>query len=174
MRAYLLTGLAFCLLCLGSTTVEAAGRPRHFFGAGVNYLRTVGELKDDDDWDNDNLSYVGIYQYAPSPFARLAVELEHIPDVGPDEDDTIWQPQAYALIGSAIYAGVGIGMSYMDDEWADDPFYALRAGIDLELVPSLHLDIHANYRFQEIDEVDDLDSEDADQIMFGAAARLGF
>ena len=38
----------------------------------------------------------------------------------------MWIPQGWALVGSVLYGGAGIGIGNFDGEWQDDPFYALR------------------------------------------------
>jgi hypothetical protein len=77
--------------------------------------------------------------------------------------------------GVSLYAGAGIGMMYMDSEWADDPFYALKLGLNLELLPSVFLDISGNYRFNDEDEISESKTNiDTDTVFLGAAVRLGF
>ncbi len=137
----------------------------------MNYLKTVGELKDDDDWDSSFLSYYASYQYEAAPMSRIELDIEYVPGVGPDDED-LWQPQGYFLFGDLLYAGIGMGIAYVDGEWADKPFYALRLGLEIPLADLLFVDINANYRFQKISAVNDLDSDDADQVTFGAAIRV--
>jgi hypothetical protein len=60
---------------------------------------------------------------------------------------------------------------HFDGEWQDDPFYALRAGVDFPLGP-LHLDVNVNYRFQSTKVFEDLDEIDTDAVTFGAVARF--
>ena len=166
-----LCGIGIVVLVASAATGAQSQDKRHFVGGGVNYLKTVGDIKDDNDWDSDALSYVGSYQFKANRALKLAAEIEYVPDVGPN-DDAVWQPQGYLLLGSSIYAGAGIGIGYIDGEWNDDPFYALRAGLELPLGRILFLDINANYRFVKMSALEDLDSDDADQVTFGAALRI--
>jgi len=77
--------------------------------------------------------------------------------------------------GSAIYAAAGIGIIHQDGDFADDPFFAFKAGLDLEVLPSLYLDISACYRFNSKYDFDDaMDEIDTDTVFLGAAVRLGF
>ena len=63
-------------------------------------------------------------------------------------------------------------MIYNDElkgsNWSD-PFYALRVGLDIEVLPAIHLDINANYLFDAFDEID---GADEDSITLGAIARI--
>ena len=53
--------------------------------------------------------------------------------------------------------------------------FALRAGLDIEVLPNLRLDINANYRFLDWDNVKELDKKiNTDTITFGAAVRFAF
>ena len=97
-------------------------------------------------------------------------DVEFVPDyLGSDE--MLYQPQAYALIGGLIYGGAGIGIGYLDGEWFDNPFYALRAGVDLP-VGNLHVDVNANYRFLSSKAFDSVDDKDLDSVTFGAIVRF--
>ncbi len=90
-------------------------------------------------------------------------------------DKTTFAPQAYLVLGSGLYVAGGIGVNYADDKFGDDPFYALRAGVDIEVLPNLRLDINANYRFIEWNDVKKLDEKiNTDTVTLGAALRLAF
>ena len=75
------------------------------------------------------------------------------------------------MIGGTLYAGAGIGIYYSDGNWADEPFYMLRAGLDFPILPFLYLDINANYRAGAFDELDEAES---DAITLGVSARFSF
>jgi hypothetical protein len=79
-----------------------------------------------------------------------------------------YMPQAYALLGGFIYGGVGIGYLYSDGEFAKNPTYALRAGLDIPL-SKIHLDVNANYRFSKWG-----GDFNTDLITVGAVARYQF
>jgi len=77
------------------------------------------------------------------------------------------------VLGSALYAALGVGTYYTDGDFAKDPFFNVRAGLDLCLLPSIYLDINANYRFENWDDIKTLDEDiSSDTITIGAAVRL--
>lgn len=164
--------LSVVLVCLSLVAIQpaSAAQSDHLLGVGVNYLKTLGDIKDNSDFDEDAISFLGTYQFQME-FLKLEATLELVPDYG-GSDEILWEPQGYILLGSWIYAGAGIGLGYLDGEWFDDPFYALRAGLDLPLAERIHLDINANYRFMDSSVFDDIDSTDADALIFGAAIRF--
>lgn len=139
-------------------------------GGGIHYLRTVGDLKDAEGFDKDAVAFLGTVKYK---LTMLTVEgdLEVIPDyVGSDE--LMLQPQAYALIGGLIYGGVGIGVGHLSNFGWQDPFYALRAGVDLNL-GLVDLDVFASYRFQKAKDLEVLGEDDLNSITFGALVSFG-
>ncbi|HEY8241718.1 MAG TPA: hypothetical protein VIH35_09740, partial [Kiritimatiellia bacterium] len=83
-------------------------------------------------------------------------------------------PQAYLFLGKVIYGGAGIGIGYYDGDFADDPNYYLRAGLDLEFIPGIFLDVSARYVVQDIEEVEDEvdDNVDTDTVTLGANLRF--
>lgn len=142
-------------------------------GGGAYYQHTLGDIKNEDGFDENAISWVISYQQELSEFFTLEADLELAPDYG-DTGDIYYQPQAYLLFGSWLYGGAGIGIGYLDGEWNDDPFYALRVGLNLPLTETLHIDLAANYRFEKISVLGDLDEDDADNITFGAYLRFQF
>ena len=83
----------------------------------------------------------------------------------------VWAPQAYLILGKTLYGAVGVGGYYSDGNWADKPFYAFRLGVDLEFFSRLHLDLNANYRFQDWSSLNASDIK-SDTITLGVAARI--
>jgi len=138
-------------------------------GVGANYWVAVEEI-DDQDFDENGLSWLASIQFLPAPLIKIEADIELLPEGFLGSTDQVWAPQAYLLVGSFIYAGAGIGMYYTDGDFADDPFYALRAGFDFPVGP-VHLDINANYRFEGKLDADNIDT---DTIFLGAAVRFGF
>ena len=65
------------------------------------------------------------------------VKVEGDVELNPDylgSDDLLVQPAAYGLLDLGLtYGGIGIGIGYLDGEWASNPFYALRGGVELGL-----------------------------------------
>lgn len=162
----LLLSLLVLLFCLASTP---AADQAHRIGAGVNYWVALDDL--DSDFDEEGLSYLATYQYRPTLIGFQA-DVEFLPDLF--GEDAI-APAAYLLVGSAIYAAAGAGILNVDGDWAEEPFFALKAGLDLELLPSIYLDISASYRFNYGIDLDDaVDEIDTDTVFLGAGLRLGF
>ena len=64
---------------------------------------------------------------------------------------------------------------YTDGEFSDDPFFVLRAGFDIEVLPSLRLDLNANYHFTDFESISTVDEDvDTDTITLGAMVRFEF
>lgn len=142
----------------------------HRLGIGGNYWLTLDDIDlKNQDVDESGFSLAGTYQYW---FGLFAVELdvEFLPDrFG---DDAI-SPQAYILAGSGLYAGLGIGTTYTDGDFAESPFFALKAGVNLELLPGIYADIYANYRFNDRKDLDNEETDiDTDTIFLGGAIRF--
>ncbi|WP_232363783.1 porin family protein [Desulfogranum japonicum] len=143
----------------------------HRLGFGINYWTTLDDI-DVDDVDEDGFSYIPSYQYWWSEYLGVEANLEILPDWF---DETAYAPQAYILFGKAIYVGAGIGMVYYDGDFNDEPFFALRAGLNLEVLPNTYLDISANYRFNDDTDLKDSDKDiDTDTVFLGAAVRFAF
>lgn len=163
--------LAMILAVCGFVT--GARAEHHQIGGGVHYWRTIDEIDDDDgDIDEDGFGFVASYQYRPGLLGLgIDVEWKDKGFAGAPED--VYEPQAYLIVGGMLYAAGGIGGYYTDGEFADDPFYLFRAGLDLEILPAFHLDIHAIYRFEEWEQIDEEPTEvDTDTVTIGVAARI--
>jgi len=142
----------------------------HRLGAGANYWSCIDDV-DVDDVDEDGFSYFASYQFRAT-LIGLEADVEFLPDMF---GENAIAPAGYLLVGKAIYAAAGVGIVNFDGEWAEEPFYALRAGLDLEVLPSLFLDVSASYRFNSETKLDDaIDDIDTDTVFLGAAVRLGF
>ena len=156
--------IALCGLCFFHS-VAHAGSSR--LGVGVNYWQTLDDL-DVDDIDEDGFSYLVTYQYHPQ-LIGLELDLEYIPDRF--VDDAV-APQAYAILGETLYIGAGLGWVAQDGSFEDEPFYAFKAGVDLDMFTSLHLDVSVNYRFNDGSDLEDSDTNiDTDTLFLGAAVR---
>lgn len=154
---------------IGLSTARAE-ESRYRIGGGVNYWTVLNNI-DVENVDKDGFSYFASYQYRPT-LIGLQADLEFLPDrFGQDAI----APAAYVLLGQAIYAAAGAGILNVDGEWADDPFFALKAGLDLEVLPRIFLDVSASYRFDSKTKLKDaVDNIDTDTVFLGAAVRLGF
>lgn len=153
---------ALCLL------PRQAPAENHRIGVGATYWVSLDDL-DEEGWDESGLGYLVTYQYRPT-LLGIEAALELLPDhLG---EDTL-APQAYLVLGRTLYAAAGIGVLYSDSDFADKPFYAFKAGLDLEILPSLYLDLSANYRFSRREDLDDPANDIGfDTVYLGAAVRL--
>ena len=158
---------------LALAPASPAGAAEHRFGLGVNYWQTLDDLVDEGfDVEEDGLAPVVTYQYRPGGLIGFQIDLEYFDDGFGGATSEALSPQVYLTVGGGLYGAVGVGITYSSDFQDDfsDPFWAARIGLDFELLPKIHLDIHANYRAGTFDE---LDQADTDSITLGAAVRAG-
>jgi len=151
---------------------SVAAQPEHQVGVGAHYWKTLDEI-DLDEIDEEGLAWTLMYQYYTGALLKFEVDLEFLPEWYAASPERVIAPQVYALAGRTIYGGVGIGTYYSDGEYSQGPFFVFRVGYDIELVPSLHADIHANYRFDDWDMSEVEEEIDTDTITIGAAVRFG-
>jgi len=170
-KTILSAAVVFALACLvpAPAALAADGMGNHRLGVGANYWKTIDEI-DVANVDEDGLSWLLTYQYAPMGLFKFEADLEYFPDLG-GGSDPVWAPQAFVILGGTLYAGAGIGIYTSDGDWGDAPFYMLRAGLDFPVLPFLFLDINANYRFNDWGSLSGNDL-DTDTIRLGAAVRF--
>jgi hypothetical protein len=163
--------LAITLLCL-LLIPAAAPAADHSLGAGIHYWRTVDDLGNGS-FDRSGAAGMLSYQYIPVGLFKLEADLEYFPKGFGGADDTAWSPQVYVILGNRLYGGVGAGVIYSSsfDGELSDVFYAARIGTDFAVLPRTHLDINANYRFKDWNQ---LDQADTDTITLGAVLRVRF
>jgi hypothetical protein len=150
------------------TTSALAGTK---FGGGIHYLRTVGDLKDTPGWDKNAIGFMASVKF-PAPLIHFEGDVEFIPDYA-GTGELYWSPQAYAKIGQFIYGGVGIGIGHMGGGYGwQDPWYALRAGVNLGL-GGLDLDVFATYRFEKFKDLEGVGTDDLNSVTFGALIHFG-
>lgn len=158
----------FLLLLLPCATVVSA---EHRIGGSATYWTSIDDIELDggDTIDDDGLSFAVSYQYWPS-IIGLEVDLEFLPD---RFGENAVAPQVYALVGRSIYGGLGFGYTYSDGSFNNEPFFALRAGLNLELLPGIYGDIYGNYRFNDKEDLDGEDTDiDTDTVFLGVALRI--
>ena len=173
MRSIVRAAAAF-VLALSLPALASAGE--HRLGFGYHYWQTIDDIELDDlgDLDDEGNSAVISYQYLPGGLIRFEFDLEYYGD-GFGSSGTAYSPQVFLLFGRFFYAGVGIGATKSDefpsgDDWTD-PWYAGRIGLDMLLLPRLHLDLNANYR---ANAYRDLTDAELDAMTFGASLRFAF
>jgi hypothetical protein len=163
-----IAGLVICCVLTGFVAAEAGPR----IGAGLTYWHALEDI-DLKEFDQDGASWFITYQSGGDGLIRWEADFEMMPDGFMASPETVYAPQVYAVLGRTITAAAGIGWYYADGDWADEPFYALRAGMEFVLLPKISLDVTANYRFTKWGELEGEDI-DTDTIMLGAAVRLAF
>jgi len=149
---------------------ESANR----FGVGANYWRVMDDI-DVHNIDKDGFSGLVTYQYRAAALLKLEADLEVFPKGFQGIDRAAYAPEAFLVLGSTIYGAAGVGILYAHGDFANEPFYALRAGLDLEILPKLFLDINVNYRFAKTTDLSETAKDiNTDTMMLGAALRLEF
>ena len=172
MKKSMWIALAGLVAVVGFQTVAGAAGS-HRLGVGAHYWKAVKDI-DVEDVKKDGFSWVASYQYKPE-WVGLELDVEWFEKGFGGSEKDVFQPQAYVILGKAIYGAAGVGGYYSDGEFKKDPFFAFRVGLDLELLPMLNIDINANYRFEKWDDLSTEGKEvNTDTITLGAAARLTF
>ena len=168
----LFTALALCLLTLLALPAAAAD---HRIGGGFHYWRTIDDLRDEgfDEIDDSGLAEVVSYQYVPGGLIKLEIDVEYFDDGFGGSLEATYSPQVYLVVGSFVYGAVGTGVLVSDgfEDNVSDPFLAAKVGIDTLLLPKLHLDVNANYRFDDWNQLNDADT---DTVTLAALVRLSF
>jgi len=144
----------------------------HRLGIGGHYWKTIDNIKVSD-IKEDGFAMVVSYQYKPSLFG-FQFDVEVADEQLTGKSKAVYSPQAFLIVGGLVYGGLGIGTHYFDGDFADKPFYALKAGLDFELLPLIHLDINANYRFDNWDYEKVKEDVDTDTVTLGLVARIEF
>ncbi len=148
----------------------ANAQPTSRLGVGANYWTALSSVKVDN-VDRDGFSFLASYQYRPG-LLGMQLDLEWLPD---RFGEKAYAPAAYVVLGRGLYAAAGVGMVHQDGDWADNPFVALRAGVDLEFLQFLFLDLGISYRFDSKTKLSDaFDDIDTDTLYLGAAVRMAF
>lgn len=139
-------------------------------GLGGNYWTALDDIEVDN-VDDNGYSVYGSFQYWIT-LIGIEADIEILPD---KYGENAIDPQVWLLVGSGVYAGAGVGIEYRDGSFADEPFYALRVGLNFEIIPSLNLDIYGTYRFNDTAELDNVQEEiDTDAVFLGTAVRIAF
>jgi len=143
-------------------------------GAGVHYWTALDDIEVDDvNIDESGSSFIASLQWLPGGLIYFEGNLEYFDEGFGGGNAGALAPQAFALAGlGPIYGGLGIGVTYNDELEGNnfsDPFYTLRAGFDIVILPRIHLDLHGNYIFNAFS---DIDGASEDSITLGAIARI--
>lgn len=159
------------MMMISVTGVEAM--PRHRLGVGVHYWRAIKDI-DVDDVDESGFAPIVSYQYRPMMLLRFGAEVEMLPKRFGGADTQVYAPAAYAIIGPRlIYAGIGVGSYYADGTLSSDPFFNLRAGVEIPVFIRTRIDINANYRFNDWDSIKQVNERiNTYTVTLGVALRL--
>jgi len=148
-----------------------------YLGCGIHYWRTLDDIEDDRELEDDGIAYLVSLQLAQARLFRIEADVEIFPDGFGGSDGTAFAPQAYLILGSGVYAGIGIGTVYaseFEDKFSE-PFYAVRGGLNIELLPGVYLDVNANYHFLDWENIDKIDDDiDTDTLTLAAIVRFQF
>lgn len=169
-RHQTLTSMACAILLISSSAVA---QTHHRAGLGLHYWKALEDVEFSG-IDEDGLAWVISYKLATSSMLKFQVDLEVLPKNYGGSDHRVVAPQAFVLAGSGIYAALGLGMHYTDGDFADRPFFALRTGLDFELLPSIYTDVNINYRFENWDFDEVRDKISMDTLTLGAVVRFQF
>ena len=165
MKKLLMTIIAVGLLVIAGNSWAG----EHRFGLGANYWVSLDDI-DVEDADDDGFSYLASYQYWWMEYLGVELDMEILPD---RFGESASAPEIYILLGKTIYAGAGMGLVRTDGSFADDPFYAFRAGLNFEFFSTMYLDISANYRFNDSVQLEGENTDiDTDTVFLGAALRF--
>ena len=157
-----------CLMVMSGVALA-----EHRIGGGAHYWRTLEDIYADGlGIDEDGLAYLGSYQYVVCPYFKIEADLEIFPEDFGGSVDTVFAPQIFGLVGSGFYGGVGVGTMIAGGKFSSDPFFAIRAGLEVELLPRIRLDINANYHFMEFEGIKTVGEDvSTDSVTLGAMLR---
>ena len=163
-------GILLLTLLVWAGLVAGPAAADHRIGFGVHHWQTIEDIADEgfEELEDEGNSGIFSYQYVPEGLFSLELDLEYFPDGFAGSTEDAFSPQAYLLIGKGLYGGAGVGVTYSDGE-TSDLFYAAKVGFDIAIIPHLSLDINANYRFNDWDLIDEVDT---DTVTLGALLRF--
>jgi hypothetical protein len=162
------------LWVLGLALLGAAAPARaieHRLGLGIHAWRSAGALWNDPTSERESdLSGLLSYQLVLFRPLKLQADLEFFPNGFEGSGEEAWSPQGLIVVGNRLYAALGIGTVYSRDLEGNfsDPIYIARLGIDLPVFSRLHLDLCADERAGDMDE---LARADEDTITFAMVLR---
>ena len=163
--------LAILLIVAATSTTATIANAG--LGVGLHYLRNLGAHRRRREPGSEQ-GFVWsdrIVQEQVGGLLSFEAQVEYIFDYAGTGED-MWIPSGWLLAGKFIYGGAGIGIGHTDGEWQSDPFYALRAGVNLPL-GGLSLDAYGTYQFWSNDDLEGLTGEDLDSVTFAAVLRFG-
>jgi len=145
-RKLIYTTVALLLLSLPHTAGGQTGwEMRNRFGVGVHYWRGIDDGGLNMVRDN-GMAWIATYQFKAAPLLKLEADVEMYPRDLVSAETRLFAPQAALILGMGIYAGLGVGTYYSEGVYSSGPFFAMRSGLDLQVLPTAFLDLSLNYR----------------------------
>ncbi|MEM8932767.1 MAG: hypothetical protein AAGE94_16400 [Acidobacteriota bacterium] len=165
--------IACCLLVFVLAPAAASADDRgHTFGIGAQFWRTLDDVGDDlldnglDNIEDDGYGLLVSWRYEPMGLFFVQVDAQYFDDGISGDGDADVAPVAYIGIGHGWYAAAGIGATL---DGNSDSFFAGRIGRNIDLLPGISVDLHANYYADAFEALEDATS---DAITLGATVRF--
>lgn len=167
--------IAITAALLALAFAPAADAAEHRLGLGLHYWSTIDSVGDLEGIEDEGSSWLVTYQLKPAGFFKLELDVEVFDEGFAGSTDTSFAPQAFVLVGGFVYGGVGAGVTVSDglQDNVSDPFFMVKLGLDFTVLPRVHLDVGAIYRFDDWEAVEEVDF-DSDTYTLGVAARVVF
>ncbi|HEY7216700.1 MAG TPA: hypothetical protein VIC28_18910 [Thermoanaerobaculia bacterium] len=160
---------------LGAALLLAAGPVagiENRIGIGVHLWTPAGELRENPlAMDENEVTGLVSYQLVLCRPLKLQVDLEYFPNGFGGTGIVFVFPQGFIVLGDRWYLAGGAGWFYSTRILGktSDVVYLARVGTDRPIRPRLHLDVFAERRAPE---VNDLTRLDEDTFSFAAVLRL--
>lgn len=114
------------------------------------------------------------FKLNPRNLLQFKADLDVLPQISATNTETVLLPQMFVAVGDDFYAGLGTHYLIEDGILIDDPQFSLRAGVDLEILPYIFLDISADYHFDDWRELKEEEAFSKDDVVWGGALRIQF
>jgi hypothetical protein len=110
----------------------------------------------------------------PRNLLQFTTKMRLLPPELNSDPDSVLLPQMFIAVGDDLYAGLGTRYLIEDGILIDDPQFSLRAGVDLEILPYIFLDVRADYRFDDWRELKEEEGFSTEDVVWGGALRIQF
>jgi hypothetical protein len=168
-------------LAVLSTVVTSVQAIEHRLGGGVEFWTLTKNVAIHSVADSGP-AWIVSYQLQALPLVSLEADVKfydkYFGQNGGENDKEVLAPQLGLVVGKGIYGGAGVGILY-STEFADNPFYFVRAGVAFPIAPRLSIDLNLNYQFMDWDPVFQYSDGkyhaiDADVVSAAAVMRFKF
>jgi hypothetical protein len=162
--------MLFLVLVVAPSPAAAA---EHRLGVGAHFWKTVDDIADDGfgDIEDEGYALVLSYRYEPGGFLFFQFDVDYYQDGFGGTTENAFSPMVMIGAGGTFYVAAGIGVTVADqfDGSVSDPFYVGRVGIEIDLLPGISIDIHANYQASAFAELENVET---DATTLGALVRF--